>query len=157
MKVTVPLERLNNSVTVSRKKEMTSHWARSLTGLVRFMTAGDVAVLGLVVCAALGLGMVLPGRVLSQGTLIDIRSGDKLIGRYALDRDRVVEVPGPRGITVVQISRGRARIVSSPCPKGICSHMGDIGSEGGMIACVPNEVVVQVSADREDGLDGVTR
>jgi hypothetical protein len=121
------------------------------------MTAGDATVLGLVVAAALVLFLVLPGRVLSGGTLVEIRSADRLVGRFALDRDRVVEVPGPLGISLVQIKQGRARIVSSPCPKGICKHMADIGSEGGMIACVPNEVVVQVSSEREDGLDGVTR
>lgn len=121
------------------------------------MTAGDAMVLGLVVLTALALLLVLPGRVLSNGNVVEIRAADRLVGRYALDRDRTVEVQGPLGTTVVKIEQGRARIVSSPCPKGICTHMTDIGQEGGMIACVPNEIVVQVSGDREDGLDGVSR
>ncbi len=103
------------------------------------------------------LFFVLPAQVLSSGTMVEIRSADRLVGRFALDRDRVVEVPGPLGMTVVKINKGRASIDSSPCPKGICTHMRDIGSDGGMIACVPNEVVVHVSREREDGLDGVTR
>jgi len=121
------------------------------------MTVGDAAVLGIVVVAALVLFFVLPGRVFSDGTMVEIRSGDRLLGRFALDQDRVVEVPGPLGVTVVRIEKGSARIESSPCPKGICSHMGDVGPRGGIVACVPNEVVVTVSRERGDGLDGVSR
>jgi hypothetical protein len=36
-------------------------------------------------------------------------------------------------------------------------HMGDFGSEGGLLACVPNKVVVKVGKERSDGLDAVTK
>jgi hypothetical protein len=155
--VTFLLQQIRNPLTTRMRQESPPPWVSSLRKTVRFMTAGDAVVLGLVVFAALVLLVVLPGRVMSGGTLVEIRSADGLVGRFALNGDRTVEVPGPFGITVVQITGGRARIVSSPCPKGICRHMTDIGSEGGMVACVPNQVVVRVSGEREDGLDGVSR
>jgi hypothetical protein len=156
-KVTFLLEQIRNPLTPHMRRKSSPRWRGSLKGMVRFMTAGDAVVLGLVVFSALVLLVVLPGRVLSGGTLVEIRSADGLVGQFALNGDRTVEVPGPLGTTVVQIRGGRARIASSPCPKGICRHMTDIGSEGGMVACVPNQVVVRVSGEREDGLDGVTR
>ena len=144
-------------MTHREQERWAPRWGNSLFRILGFMTAGDAAILGMVVTAALVLFAVLPGMVLSGGNVVEIRSGDRLVGRFTLDQERVVEVPGPLGTTVVRIKSGRARIVSSPCPKGICTHMDDIGREGGMIACVPNQVVVQVSGNREDQLDGVTR
>ncbi len=152
-----PREEVENSLTNTQQERLSPASGNALTRLLGFMTAGDAAILGIVITGALVLFFVLPTQVLSSGTMVEIRSSDRLVGRFALDRDRVVEVPGPLGTTVVKITKGRARIVSSPCPKHICTHTKDIGREGGLIACVPNEVVVHVSNEREEGLDGVTR
>ena len=86
-----------------------------------------------------------------------VRCGEKLVGKYSLNQDRTVNVPGPLGNTVVRINNGNVRVLSSPCPYKHCVRMGPIGSDGGVIACVPNKVVISVTNDQEDGLDAVSR
>jgi hypothetical protein len=121
------------------------------------MTLADVLLVATLLVVAAILPFLLPGWVLSEGTTLEIESGEKIVGRYGLDEDRTISVQGPLGGTVVKIERGRARIVSSPCPHKICQRMGEIGKSGGVIACVPNEVVIRIGEGRTDGLDAVSR
>lgn len=121
------------------------------------MTIADLALVVLLAVTAGILFFLIPNWVLSRGTEAEIRSGDKIVGAYSLDHDRRIDVPGPLGITVVKIEKGRASIVSSPCPHKLCTRMGDCGKEGGVIVCVPNEVVVRTGQGRTDGLDAVSR
>lgn len=120
-------------------------------------TVADWVLIGSLLFLAAILFFLLPGWVLSGGTAVEIYSGEKLMGRYSLHQERKVGVPGPLGVTEVEIRGGRARVTSSPCPHKVCVHMGEIGSEGGLIACVPNKVVVQVGRGRPEGLDAVSR
>jgi len=121
------------------------------------MTVGDVALVMLVLLCAGVLFVVLPGRVLSRGSEVEVLADEKLVGTFPLEGDMRLNVSGPLGVTVVTIRNGRARIESSPCPRGICMHAGDIGAEGGVLACVPNRVIVRVVGGRSNGLDAVTR
>jgi hypothetical protein len=122
-----------------------------------YTTPWDRILLCLVVLSAAGLFLFLPRYVLSGATEIEIQSGDRLVGTYPLHEDRTIEVHGRLGVTVVRIQGGRAHIESSCCRNGICTRLGEIGSEGGALACVPNEVVVQSPKARADGLDAVAR
>jgi hypothetical protein len=121
------------------------------------MTIADkVLAISLVILSAV-LFLLIPRWVLSHATEVEILAGDKLAGRYSLNQEQVIDVIGPLGVTKVEIKNGRVRIKSSPCPHGTCMHMGDFGSEGGLLACVPNQVVVKVGKERSDGLDAVTK
>jgi hypothetical protein len=99
----------------------------------------------------------MPRWILSGGKALEIRAGDKLVGRYSLNNHRLVKVRGRLGTTLVLIENGRARIQSSPCPHKICCRMGDIGSEGGLLVCVPNEVIVTITGEPAEDLDAVSR
>ena len=94
---------------------------------------------------------------MSGGTQVEIHCGEKLIGKYSLDRVQTVNVPGPLGNTVVRIENGNARVLSSPCPYKQCIKMGSIGSDGGVIACVPNKIVISVVNGETKKLDAVSR
>jgi hypothetical protein len=120
-------------------------------------TVADWVLIGLLLFFAAILFFLLPGWVLSGGTTVEIRSGEKFMGRYSLHQDRRVSVPGPLGATEVEIRDGRARVTSSPCPHKTCVRMGEIGSKGGLIACVPNKVVVKVGRGEPEDLDAVSR
>ena len=121
------------------------------------MTIADMVLIASVAVTAGVLFLAIPKWVLSGGTEVEIRAGNKIVGTYPLDQDRTIEVQGPLGITVVKIENGRASIISSPCPHQICVNMGSFGKEGGVIVCVPNEVVVRIGNGRTDGLDAVSR
>ncbi len=123
----------------------------------RYLTFADLIVIALVVCLAGVLFFILPGWVVSGGTEVEIVSGGRVIGRYPLSKDRLIEVSGPLGTTVVEVKEGHARVRSSPCPHKTCVRMGELGKEGGVLACVPNEVVVRVGKEPAQALDAVSR
>lgn len=125
--------------------------------LKTYITIGDGVLMFALMVVAGVLFFLMPGWVLSGSTEVEIRSNDRVAGRYSLDTDRVVEVSGPLGKSIVEIKDGRARILSSPCPHKLCIRMGQIGKEGGVLVCVPNKIVVSVGNQRSDGLDAVSR
>ena len=121
------------------------------------MTAGDSMLLIFVIFSAFMLFLIIPHWVLPDGKVLEIRAGDKLIGRYSLSKDNVIKVSGRLGTTSIVIHKGRARIDSSPCPNKICCGMGEIGNKGGLLVCVPNEVIVAIAGERAEDLDAVSR
>jgi hypothetical protein len=125
--------------------------------LRQYLKPGDwVLIAFLIVTAVLSLFLV-PRWLVSGATDVEILSRDKLVGKYPLNVDRRLEVQGPLGKTEVSIKKGRVRILSSPCPHKTCVAMGDIGSEGGILVCLPNEVIVRVGNGQPNGLDAVSR
>ena len=122
-----------------------------------YITPADWALVALTLVIAGTLFFLIPGRILSGGTEVEVYSDNKIAGRYSLREDRLVEIPGPLGKTVVKIKDGKACIKSSPCRNKICIHMGEFGTEGGILVCIPNEIVVRIGNGRADGLDAVCR
>ena len=121
------------------------------------ITIGDGILLVFIVLMAGLLFFLLPGWVVSGGTHLEIRSGDKIVGRYPLDQDQLIRIPGLLGVTEVLVKGRRARIASSPCPHKVCCSMGHVGEQGGVLVCAPNEVIVTVGKERQNILDAVSR
>lgn len=74
-----------------------------------------------------------------------------------LDRDARYEVPGPLGVSVIEVRSGSVRMVDSPCPEHVCERMGPADAAGETIVCVPNGVAVTVLGASERRTDAVTR
>ncbi|MFQ6093576.1 MAG: NusG domain II-containing protein [bacterium] len=120
------------------------------------LTLGDRLLIGaLLVCALLGLIMLPSGR--PRGTWAVVESGDGSARRLDLSTDQEVPISGPLGETVVEVSAGRVRVESSPCPHKICVQMGFRDRNGDVIVCIPNKVIVCVrGGERGERVDGVT-
>ncbi len=58
------------------------------------------------------------------------------------NRDTLVSVEARHGRVLISVENGRASIVESDCPKGICIHTGKIERSGQTIACVPNKLII---------------
>jgi len=121
------------------------------------MKPADWGLMLFMVLLAGGLFLAVPKWVLSGGSDVEIQCSDKVVGRYPMNTDRVVEVQGPRGTTYVAIRSGRVHVESSPCPDKLCVKMGEVGTEGGVIVCVPNRIVITAGKGLPDGLDAVSR
>lgn len=76
---------------------------------------------------------------------------------YPLDQDRLVQVSGPLGETIVEIEGGRVHVHESPCRDKICIAAGWLDTTGQWTACLPNRVFVRVEGGQsEDGVDAQT-
>jgi hypothetical protein len=65
-----------------------------------------------------------------------------------------VQVSGPLGESVIEVSENGVRMLSSPCPLEVCVHTGWIRRPGQMIVCVPNRIIVRIAGASE--VDAVT-
>lgn len=80
-----------------------------------------------------------------SGSLVKIYTDDKTSYILPLDKDRVVSVEGPLGVSVVEIKKGKVHMKESPCPRKICVHQG--WTDRGAITCLPNSVMIAVYED----------
>ncbi len=115
-----------------------------------------------VLIAVIGLGLVLLSVSLvysdSKGRLMVHVSGVEDEWLQPLDRPAVIEVPGPLGITIVRIEHNSVHIEESPCPNQTCVAAGDISAANLWIACLPNNVFVNIegAGDPLEALDAST-
>jgi hypothetical protein len=123
----------------------------------QYIRPGDWVLIAFLLVTVVLSFFLIPRWLMSAATDVEILSRDKILSRYPLNKDRRVEVPGPLGVSEVIIKEGRVRIQASPCPHKTCMAMGDIGTEGGILVCLPNEIVVRVGNGQPDGLDAVSR
>lgn len=123
---------------------MAMDWAWRLTPFDRKL----LIIVALLVASSF---LILLGQ--TAGGKVVVSLDDKVIFVAPLNKDRRVELEGPLGITVLEIKDGAARIISSPCTKKICIHMGKIQRSGDLLACVPNHLVINIEGDK-DGEDG---
>ena len=78
-----------------------------------------------------------------------VRRGGEVFAELDLARNRRLEVPGPLGVTLIAVERGRVRVVSDPGPRQYCVRQGWLERPGEIAICAPNEVSVQVLGRRE--------
>jgi hypothetical protein len=87
------------------------------------------------------------------GATLIIRGGGHVVEEVPLSRDRIAVVPGPLGITTVQIKNGRARIQADPSPRQYCVRQHWIERAGQAAICLPNQVSIEVSGSVYDSLN----
>ena len=85
----------------------------------------------------------------TEGTVVVIEQGYRVLGRYPLKHDREIAVVGPLGKTHVEIKNGQVCIVDSPCPQKVCVRMGQIHRVGDIVVCAPNQVLVRIEGKRD--------
>ncbi|MDR0402848.1 MAG: NusG domain II-containing protein [Treponema sp.] len=69
---------------------------------------------------------------------------------YPMDRTERVEIPGPLGQTVVELSGGGVRVLSSPCANKTCIASGTIHRRGQWIACLPNGISLTIEGENTE-------
>jgi hypothetical protein len=113
------------------------------------MRPGDWLVLGFGLALLAMLAMSGGGRQADRVLI-------KLNGRTWLDTNlrlnRLVDVPGPLGVTEVEIRDGRVRVKSDPGLRQLCVRQGWI-APGEAAICLPNRVSVELGVSRYDSLN----
>jgi hypothetical protein len=68
----------------------------------------------------------------------------KIWARLDVFQNQDLAVPGPLGISRLQVRDGAVRFVDSPCPNKLCILQGPIRHSGDVVVCLPNLVSVQI-------------
>ena len=95
------------------------------------------------------------GTGFSKGDWVVVTVNQKETIRLSLNADQTTHVKGPLGLTEVEIKKGQARIVRSPCKNKVCIKSGYIRYADRLTACIPNRVVVRIVGKNHRGVDAV--
>ena len=65
--------------------------------------------------------------------------------KYKVSLSKNIEIPLLDGEVIVKVENNTVRISKSNCKNQICVETKAIGTEGGVIVCLPNKVLVKVT------------
>jgi len=118
-------------------------------------TPADAAVIALAAVLVGGLFAAFWGPRM-PAAFAEVRSGDAVVGRYALDRPRTLDIPGRLGLSRLALEPGRARFVTGPCRNALCVHRGWLRHDGDTAACLPNGVSLALAGGAAARFDAVS-
>lgn len=80
------------------------------------------------------------------------------INLQTIKTKKEISITTEHGHVIVNIDSGGAYVVSSPCRDKLCIHQGKITKPGQSIACLPEKVLLTLTAKEKEGtLDAVVR
>lgn len=71
---------------------------------------------------------------------LQIQAGTNVPLTEEMSPDRTLHIHGPLGNSVIEVSHGRARFLSSPCRGQVCVQTGWLQDTGDIAACLPNRI-----------------
>ena len=104
-----------------------------------------------IVGAGIIFGLIL---LLGQngGKSVEVRVSGEVVSRFPLNEEREYEITGKDGgRNLLVIRDGEAWIEEADCPDKLCVNMGKIHLQGQSVVCLPNEVVVEIPGDNNNG------
>ncbi len=78
-----------------------------------------------------------------------VKRGGEVFAELDLLYDRQIDVPGPLGVTRLEVRARRVRVVSDPGPRQYCVLQGWLSRAGEVAVCAPNQVSVLVLGRKE--------
>lgn len=105
---------------------------------------GAMLLIGLFIIAFLFLNR-------QSGNMIQIRVAGQVTAEYSLNQEGEYEIEGIAGTNLLVIRDGKAWMEYGDCPDQLCVHMGPISQNGQSIVCLPNQVVVTVTDESQNG------
>ncbi|MBI5753255.1 MAG: NusG domain II-containing protein [Hydrogenophilales bacterium] len=109
---------------------------------LHYFRAGDwfVVLLGVLLTAWLAATFWQGG----AAQKVVIRAGGQLFTETRLDQARRIAVPGPLGVSLVEIEPGRVRVAADPSPRQLCVKQGWLARAGDAALCLPNQISVEL-------------
>ncbi|UXY15281.1 NusG domain II-containing protein [Chitiniphilus purpureus] len=107
---------------------------------MRLLRLGDWLTLGIAALAVLTLAHVAwqPG----PAARVRLYSAGTLYAEVDLAARQTLQIPGPLGLTRVEVAQGRARIQSDPGPRQYCVRSGWLRHPGESAVCLPNRTAI---------------
>jgi hypothetical protein len=114
----------------------------AIRSLAQLLKPGDYLVLltGLILVSWLFLLQVQK----SPGQFLIVRAQGQVVAELPLNSPRMLNVAGARGISVVEIGNGRARVAGDPGPRQLCVKQGWISRAGDALLCLANQVSLEI-------------
>jgi len=111
----------------------------------------EIIIFAVIVAAALiwWLVMYLQRSSVDYGSIRITVAGEEY-GTYSLGKDQRIKI---NGTNTCQIRDGVCRMVEADCPDRLCMSQPSIDARGGMIVCLPNQVIIEGIPAQEASTD----
>ena len=74
-----------------------------------------------------------------------VKRDGTVVAEVALNQQRIIDVPGPIGITKIEVQPGRARVASDPGMHQYCVRQGWLTQANAIAICAPNHVSLSLT------------
>lgn len=114
----------------------------------------DIILIVIIIAVILGfllLRLVLGNR---EPEIVKIKVDGNVTGTYSLNKDRIIEIN--EGSNILVIKDKKVYMKEASCPDQICVKHKPIDSNLESIICLPNKVVVEVTAAKDSEIDSIT-
>ncbi len=87
-----------------------------------------------------------------EGVIIKV--DNEVLAEYVLPTDEPIRIKvDEHGHNIVVIDGYEVHMEESDCPDQICIKQGIITKSGSMLVCLPNKLTVEITGERNDGVD----
>lgn len=120
------------------------------------ITIFDIMIIILLILFLTGF-VVLKFFNFEKGKVLIIEAdGEKF--NYDITVDRVYEIEGVLGVTIIEVKNRAFRFVESPCAGKDCIHQGTISIPDVPVVCLPNKVSAYIKSENKEMIfDGITQ
>lgn len=109
----------------------------------------------LIIISVIGIGVV--SITSKQGDEVCVYRDGNLIGIYPISSQEEITIEDGNLLNVIIIDNGSVYMKDASCPDKICVRQGNIHNSNQSICCVPNKVVVSITATKEGKYDAITQ
>lgn len=107
----------------------------------------------LVLVIAAACFLVYRGLGMQQGDMVQIEVAGEVFGTYSLMEENEIQI---YDTNILLIRKGKVFMKEADCPDQICVKHKEIYRNGETIVCLPNKVIVKISAAQDNTIDAVT-
>ena len=79
-----------------------------------------------------------------------IQFADNTPVEYSLNQDKIINVEGQIGPSLIEIKQGKARFIHSSCRNQFCVFHGWLSVAGDATACLPNRISISLKGEIND-------
>ena len=102
------------------------------------------------------LFFVIMGKQRQKGDKVLIYVNGTLVQEVSLEVEAEIVIHGNPGDNVLVIRDRKAYMKEASCENHVCIQQGEVSRNGETIICMPNQIIVEVSAEKQE-IDAVVR
>ena len=102
------------------------------------------------------LFFIIMGKQRQKGDKVLIYVNGTLVQEVSLEVEAEIVIHGSPGDNVLVIRDRKAYMKEASCENHVCIQQGEVSRNGETIICMPNQIIVEVSAEKQE-IDAVVR
>ena len=102
------------------------------------------------------LFFIIMGKQTQKGDKVLIYVNGTMVQEGSLEVEAEIVIHGNPGDNVLVIRDRKAYMKEASCENHVCIQQGEVSRNGETIICMPNQIIVEVSAEKQE-IDAVVR